>query len=200
MSSRLSKRHCGPPAPAGRDGRGPSEKSRDLHFRRLQHELVAPSGGAASLSSFTRQPGWLIWPVNGGSPVTLPTTRIADGSKPFGTVVLSPSFPGRTGSISACCLSRLRLLVNLADRLADLGVIRALNVFHQEVHQPGLGLKEREHSQRRAAGLRGLRRLDRLDLGPRDDRLELRGKGLVFSACREQCDELADTPAPRAIY
>src|SRR5262249_49512974 len=65
----------------------------------------APWGGAASFNSFTRQPGWLICPVKGGSPVTLPTTRTADGSKPFGTVVLSPSLPVSTGSITACCLS-----------------------------------------------------------------------------------------------
>src|SRR5262245_60433948 len=65
----------------------------------------APSGGVASFNSFTRQPGWLIEPENGGSPVTLPTTRIADGSNPFCTVTLSSSAPGSTCSITACCFS-----------------------------------------------------------------------------------------------
>ena len=64
-----------------------------------------PSARVGSLISFTFQPGCCNSPVNGGWPVTLPITRIADGSKPCCTVTCSPSVCGKTGSIVRCCLS-----------------------------------------------------------------------------------------------
>jgi hypothetical protein len=48
--------------------------------------------------SLTRQPRWVMLPLNGGWPTTLPVTRIAAASKPAGSVTRLPSAscaPGR---------------------------------------------------------------------------------------------------------
>src|SRR5262249_5191051 len=63
-----------------------------------------PAGGGWSLISRTRHPRCSSVPRNGGWPVTFPSSRTAEGSKPGGTSTVSPSVCGSTGSSTRCSL------------------------------------------------------------------------------------------------
>src|SRR5207249_1569445 len=112
----------------------------DLHFGRLQHELIRPF----------RRSGELQFLDAPADVVDLPAERwltrdVADDANRRRIETLWHSRGVALGAAQDGLDHRvflqgcLRLLVNLAHGLADLGVAESLHVFHEEVHEPGFG-------------------------------------------------------------
>ena len=143
-----------------------------FHFGRRDHELVPALRRRAACNSLTRQPWCCRVPWKGGAPVTLPVSRMADGSKPAGTSTVSPSFCGSTGSSVRCSLSTACALRWISRTPAPTWSSVALrDVFEQEIEQPALALEQRQQAQRlggrldRLGRLRGRRVQQRIQSG-----------------------------------